>query len=414
MIHKRKKQRRLEIERADFKWETNPLLTEIRVRGNGIFQEAAATNKAYGITEFDVAIQTMIHLAGFPPERVWRGIDKTILEVAKNIKLKNSCKVAEMLNKAISKDKVNLDLRLVRFEALRQVERLKDIYSHGTNINGKIVTLPAKYMGNPNYSPFKSIEARISTKGKKILIDSGTGETQLVVKEMSSDIEVIMKKVPIEISRLYKLGFHYLHAEPKDEIEAYGAYIKDEKMPFAWVSYSPVWREYKKKMLNYFGIESHCVVEMTRAWNSIWSPKNTMSVLFSFAHNQLRKQWKKNVDTGKEDKPLAGVITSINGNMGFHANAFRGVGFEVAGLKPSNFTYYKDEHGYLTYIPRRKLAQKLELKGEEELITNLNFESSRFPLLPTYEMILLFDQNARAKLSKRPIYRIPDDDYLKT
>lgn len=295
---------------------------------------------------------------------------------------------------------------------MRQTERLKSIYARSSVcLDGKAVTLPAKYMGNPSHSPFKSAEAKINTKGRKLCIDPETGTVKLIVREAFSGLSIEIKKVLPEISYLYKIGFHYLHVESRDEIETYGAYVEGEKLPFAWVSYSPVWREYKKEMLDYFGVESDCMAEMTRAWNSTWSPKNTLSTLFSFAHKQLKKQWKKQLSIDKKDSSLKGIITSINSNLGFHASAFKGIGFEIGGLKPAKFTYYKDTYGHLTYIPRRKLAQKLELKVEKQLTTSPNFETNHFPLLPTYEMVLLFDEEDHAELVKKSVYTISDSDY---
>lgn len=167
-------------------------------------------------------------------------------------------------------------------------------------------------------------------------------------------------------------------------------------------------------MLNYLGVEPQRTVEMTRAWNSTWSPKNTMSVLFTFAHEQLAKQWKDGMENGNKDKPLAGVVTAINENLGFYANAFTGIGFDVVGLKPANFTYYKDEQGNLTYMSRRKLVERLGLHNEEELGDSPYFGTNQFPLLPTYEMVLLFDKSSKDRLMQRPIYRIPEEDYRKT
>lgn len=86
------------MKRSEFKWETNPLLTEIRVQGNEIFQRITTKNKIWGITEADLAIQTMIHLAGLSSYRVWKGKKEMVLKIANNIKLRSTDKARELLN----------------------------------------------------------------------------------------------------------------------------------------------------------------------------------------------------------------------------------------------------------------------------------------------------------------------------
>lgn len=414
-VKKRNEQKELELKREDFVWETNPLLVGIRTWGRGVFEDVSAIYKARGITEFDVAIQTMIHLAGLPPERIWKGKSEMVSQILDNVKLRNTIKAAEALERAIGAGEIELDLDLIRQEALRQAEALVEIHKHSSVVIGeKEIPLPVEYMGNPDNSPFGFSETKINTKGRETITSPDIGLNELIVREISSSKKIVFKKVIPEVSELYGKGFHYLHVGRKDELSAYGAYVEGDELPFAWVSYSLVDREYKKEMLNYLEVEPQRMVEMTRAWNSTWSPKNTMSVLFTFAHEQLGKQWKDGIESGEKDKPLAGVITAINGNLGFHANAFTGIGFDVVGLKPANLTYYKDKQNNLTYMSRRKLVDKLGLHDERELSNNPNFESNKFPLLPTYEMVLLFEKTSKDKLAQRPIYRIPDDDYHKT
>lgn len=116
------------------------------------------------------------------------------------------------------------------------------------------------------------------------------GTREMNIRERHSGKTITLKRVKPEISSAYAEGFHYLHTAHNDEHGAFGAFMEGEEFPFAWVSYSPVDREYKKEMLQHFGVEPHRVLEMTRAWNASWSPKNTMSLLFSFAHSEMQQE----------------------------------------------------------------------------------------------------------------------------
>jgi hypothetical protein len=233
----------------------------------------------------------------------------------------------------------------------------------------------------------------------------------LRVHEAGTGKNIVIKKVPAEVSDLYGKGFHYLHSGRPDEAVAYGAYIEGEELPFAWVSYSAVDRGYKKDILRHLNVEPHRVLEMTRAWNATWSPKNTMSVLFSFAHDQIRAESKRRVDERTLDKPVAGIITAINGNLGFKANAFNGVGFETIALKPANFSFLVEDDGSLTYMSRRQIVRRLGLSSTKELDGHPRYRANQVPLLPTNEMAVLFDEREQGRITKQPIYRIPEAAY---
>jgi len=411
--HRRQIQQEKEgLERADFQWAINPLLASIRMVGADVFRDITSQFNHFGITEFDVAVQTMITLSGREIHEIWLGDTMAINDIANLIKIGEVDHATELLVANIADGRITANTLLIREEAQKQSQRLLNVFSSTfCQCNGKTIQLPASYMGNPEKNPFGNSESIVDKGGSKIEVDRETGERVLVLHEKTSGRKISIRKVLAEISKMYASGFHYLHEGRDDELVAYGAYYEDDNLPFAWVSYSPVGREYKKDMLDYLGVEPHRVLEMTRAWNACWSPKNTMSVMFSFAHDELQKEWKEKVATRDIDKPLSGIITAINGNLGFRANAFNGVGFETFGLKPANFSFLRDpKTGDLEYMTRRAIVKKLGLRNESELEKSPLYATNKFPLLPTNEMIVLFKKD---EMDSRPVAKHQNPAILK-
>lgn len=138
-----------------------------------------------------------------------------------------------------------------------------------------------------------------------------------------------------------------------------------------------------------------------------------MSVMFQFAHDELKKEWNSKSKNGEVDKPLVGIITAINGNLGFQARAFNGVGFKTIGLKPAKFTYLVENDSSLTYMTRRRIVEELGLRNTSELTNNHRYAVNKVPLLPTYEMAVLFSKDDENKFIDKPIFRILSKNYRK-
>lgn len=420
---KKKAQRKVfqaesELQHAEFKWEVNPLLATIRAFIAEELKTLAVEYQSRGVTEFDIAVQTMIHIAGYSPSEIWIGDPTTLGDIESLIKLNQPLVAVQKFDEAISSGELSLNHDLVIKETQRQAERLAAIYATTSTLyQGEIIKLPAEYMGNVANNPFISEspdQSQINSNLKEIRVDEQTGERQLYVREQVSGKNIVLKRVPSEISAMYGKGFHYLHEGRADEVAAYGAYVEGDALPFAWVSYSQVERGYKQEMLDHLGIQPHLMLEMTRAWNCAWSPKNTMSILFAFAHSDMIKESQDQVAKGSRDKPLQGVVTAINSNLGFRANAFNGVGFETVAFKPANFTYYRNDQDELTYMPRRKIAKQLNASTMLELADNPHYQVNQIPLLPTNEMVVLFDKRQAEELKSRPIYMIDSNEYQNT
>ena len=427
-------QEKLGIGREKFVWEVNPIIAIIRLTGEqlygkddgrtfsgDIFREIAHKYQQEGITEFDLAIQTMIHLTAYPLKDIWYGDIETIQNIVSLIKLGETNTAYEKLFDALHAGLITLNLDLVRKESEFQAQRIKklgrDIFdeyfqSKHPQLEGQESAHPFVRMGDTNLSPFKGIEGPvISVGGKPIRKQINFESGELRVKEQQTGKSIVFKSVPRDISTLYGKAFHYLHEGRGDEYEAFGAYIEGESLPYAWVSYAPVDRLYKKEMLIYYGIEPHAVLEMTRAWNAAWSPKNTMSVLFTYAHEMLRHDFEQKVKQDSYPTPLKAIVTAINPNLGFRANAFNGIGLIPLGLKPAQFTFV-NVGGRWEYFPRRKAQEVLQVRSINDLYKHPLFKGNQTPLLPTYEMVLVFDEKSQKRLRHEPVYQIPASGYL--
>lgn len=149
------------------------------------------------------------------------------------------------------------------------------------------------------------------------------------------------------------------------------------------------------------GLESHNILEMTRAWNVMWSPKNTMSFLFSYAHEELKTIWEDMRTQFKTDKPLAGISTTINPNLGFKGSAFSGSSFSVVALRPATLQY-SNMQGHPRYITRREISRQ-GLSGD-------TFEA-KIPQLPLNEMLMVYNTKKQSEIEKGKIYRIDPNIY---
>lgn len=405
-----KLQSEISVPRAEFEWKVNGLVSGIRTAGGDIFESIVAgermTDPDNTPTEFDLSVQTMIQLCGYDADRVWLGNAALVSDIAALIQTGEGEEANRLLSDALQTGNIQLNTDLVREIALDQVKRLKEFSS--AKYNNEFY-LPK--FADPRTSPFEHPNPEVTSKGREI-VTLPNGEREIVIHERYSGKRIVLKRTEPKVSRAYAERLHYLHVGRDDEYKAYGAYLEGDQYPFAWVSYSPVDRAYKKEMLKFFGVEPHRMLEMTRAWNASWSPKNSMSLLFSFAHSELQEDFQRGVDRKERDKPLAGILTAINPNLGFRANAFNGVDFGIIGLKPAGFTYFVGDSGRASYMSRRAISKKLGVP-EDELENHPQFTPNKMPLLPTNEMAVFFRGTKRFQLPG-PIYRIPNAAYIRS
>ncbi|HJQ08574.1 MAG TPA: (d)CMP kinase [Candidatus Saccharimonadales bacterium] len=385
--------------REQFVWEINEPVSAIRTAAVDIYAEVASSGRYAGVTEFDVAVQTMIHLCGYDPAEVWLG-DRGVLDnVLDLVTGGETAKANQLFSEAVAEGRLFPNRELIRTQAHLHASRLQQLVA-----GNKAFQLAD--CNDPHRSAFPHSSPELTTKRRSTFVDEA-GNTAARVYEKHTGKSIFLRRIDAKLSRACAESLHYLHAPRDDEYAAFAAFAEGSEVPFAWVSYSPVDRTYKKELLSHIGAEPQCMLEMTRAWNAPWAPKNTMSTLFSLAHSELQRTWK--TDALYQSRSLAGIITAINPNLGFQAYGFKGAGFGVIGLKPATFTYLQQSDGNLTYMPRRSIADMLGV-SDKALAGHPALAHSKFPLLPSYELAVLFKGTDRYQYAG-PLYSISKQAY---
>ena len=385
----------LQLDRSGFVWEKNPLIFMAR---DAIASCVHDSNKETGMfNELDVVLQSMLSLAYYKPIDVWAnlGHQQDYAHALKAPYADGSHELISGLTVSIQSEDIILNQDLIKSVAdmnyARAIKRQSTIEaSESADIIGAL-SLDKRLF---------SSDAALTRKNREFM--SGERGRVMFVREKHSATPVVMKTVDLETSRFYAENFHYLHKAREDEAVAFGAYADDSPYPFAWVSYSPIGSSSERDIASLSGVNPETAFEMTRAWNTSWSPKNTMSLLFSYAHRMLQQN-----KVGLEQVKVSGVVTAINPNMGFSGMAFSGVDFAVTGLKPTNHKFLIDEHGRPQYMLRRDISASLGIP-EESLNLSDRYSESNMPLLPTNVMAVIFDGkgNVRTK-PQTPIYIVP-------
>ena len=386
------------IDRDAFKWHTNPLIHLTREAIAMTVAEMDVAGAGGTMNELDVMMQSMLSLCQYRPEDVWQGDAAAIHDVATRTETDFRGEAGVRFNAQVGEGLVrpNLDIivPVARTHYGRQSEvcdRLAEQHPELVSfVRGEVVT-------------FDCANPATTTKGREYRTEAD-GTASMIVKEKDTGKRIVMKRVDLETSRLYAEELHYIHKAREDEVVAFGAYVEDSELPFAWVSYSPIGTESEQDIARHAGREPENTLEMTRAWNMAWSPKNTMSVLFSYAHSQLQAAAKTQSVEGVPFN-LGGVITAINPNLGFSGMAFSGVDFGVVGLKPTNHKFLI-ENGVPIYMLRRDIARHLGTTVAA-LAQHESYSESSMPLSHTNVMMVLFDKSSREKPAP-PIYVLGD------
>jgi hypothetical protein len=107
------------------------------------------------------------------------------------------------------------------------------------------------------------------------------------------------------------------------------------------------------------------------------------------------------------------VFTSINPNLGFKAVSFRGVRFNVVGMKPTGFSYLRNQEGSADFMPKGVIKKQLGIGSDDELAQHPDYVSNIIPFLPTLEMLTLFEMEDENNLLSRPIYRVTEEAFNK-
>ena len=350
------------INRQEFEWIFNPFLEIIKAYLDRNL-DRFLIGKTF-ISKTDLEYQVLIKMCSYPIEELFQGDIQLLRKINKGIENRNDDEMQNLIKEMID-GKVIFNSSLIDDEIQNQINRLNNLYE-------SIST--------------KQIMAQLNSSDKKHAI---------------SLKDIVYRKVDKNISEFIARNCHYLHTPRKDEFISYGAFVKGEPLPIAWVSFSKQDREYKKQLLYYLGIEPQNTLEMTRAWCSNSAPQNIMSSLFQHSIDYANEEWKKLKKDGKVNKDLQAITTTINPNLGFKASSFLGCNFVPFALRPARFTYGKKENS-MEYMTRREI----ESNGFE-------YYENQFNILPLNEIILCLDKRKQEEILKGKIYVMDKSNYDK-
>lgn len=340
------------IDRQNFEWIYNPFLEVIKAYLDRNIDKFLK-GKEY-ISKTDLEYQVLIKMCSYKAGELFNG-DLALIEKI-NSEINNRTNSLDIFVKYLIDKKVNLNCELVNVEIQNQIEKLISLYNNN------------------------------STRQIMTILNSAENKGNILLKN------IIYKKVDKEISQFLARNCHYLHTPRNDEFVAYGAFVKNQTLPIAWVSFSKQDRMYKKQLLYYLEIEPQNTLEMTRAWCSNSAPPNIMSSLFQYSINEVEKEWRNLKEIGKVNKNLQAITSTINPNLGFKASSFLGCNFIPFALRPAKFTYGKQKN-ITEYMTRREIERN-----------NLKYVENQINVLPLNEIILCLDKRKHEEIASGKIY----------
>lgn len=351
--------------KATSPWPVNPLVTNIRIQAADMLEavrQAAVQKHNVSISLFDLTIQVMLVSCSYDPQRIWQGSPTQVAEVVRLLRLNAVHEVSELLEDLLQSGEVRLNDKVIERISRHQAKRLIELRQQASDD-----------IGLPVHDSFSVFAADSELANLRLLSLGAWKEVRAEAVERQAGFKVSFCQLDAMTSQAYAKSMHYLHTPRDDELAAFGAFRDGEDYPFAWVAYSRAGRKYKQQILQSLGVEHGATFELTRAWNCEGAPKNTMSMLYAFAHAVLQDRHLYTDTTGA-------VITTVNPNLGFVGSAFRAVGFSLVAEKPTRYYYTKDRSGGLHYVTRRSA----EMGWHEKVIEH----SAKFPLLPSKELVV--------------------------
>jgi hypothetical protein len=370
-------------------WPTNPLVTLIRQQGSHAVAAIAADYQvAHGIAInlFDLMIQVMLVACSYPPADVWLANSNDVAIAALYVAKGADADAREIMEVGVSEGSIRLNNSLITAIAQAQAKRLAALYARGYR-DGLIPYQNAAACTFAEGAYMKGFALEPLSDGSAAYATAGSA----TVQEGQTSTAVYFRPVPATVSSAYAISLHYLHAPRTDELIAFGAFKANETMPFAWVSYAPVARQYKRNTLRAQGINPAAALELTRAWNCDASPKNTMSMLYAYAHACLQR-----AADARHDGALEAILTDVNPNLGFTGSAFRAVGMGVVGTKPTEY-YYQEQNGQRHPIIRREVERLARISHDAHHTPRVI--RSVFPLCPAQELAVALAGTKRTPLT---------------
>jgi len=201
------------------------------------------------------------------------------------------------------------------------------------------------------------------------------GPKSLVDEQMN---KVIFKQVPENIGFLIQEKLHYIGFPRKDTLYHFGLYRTGEEYPFAYCAYSLLEREYIHKVLP-IKVPKDRVLVLTRSFSVNSSPENSMSLLFGKSLWYIREALQDQYDY---------VVTTVNPNLMFTGNVFRGSGFLPFFTTGNNPKFLAGN-----YITGRQIY--------EGNINRRIIKKAKIPLVPNVWFVTGGHKRAQKKLLKK-------------
>jgi hypothetical protein len=192
-------------------------------------------------------------------------------------------------------------------------------------------------------------------------------------------IDFLFKDVEFNKAKFIESKLHYLMSFRHDAIFRFGLFLKQSDYPFCYVSFTPINREYRLKILQEIpqnNLNTKNTINMARVYGYGNLPKNTISKLISLSSKKLKKMGYRV------------IMTSVNPYLGFNGKSIIASGFKPIAYVPVAYNYKANG----CYITRRMLKEK---------------EVSKKNLIQ-YRNLLFF------KDLKKPIEKIKKDDIMIT
>lgn len=366
-------------------WSFNPLVVLIRDYGKESIKKTIKnyeTEHGFKASTLDVFLQVMLVSCSYDPTEIWLGRSEQVQRASQMIHKGHTKEAIVVLQAGIENKQISLNKRLITSITSAQISKLNDLQNFQEKPLAELNKLLVSFNNDSRF-----------------ILTKNDNKTQII--EKFSQRKIILKTFDPLVCNDYTKKFHYLHEGRIDDIFAFGTFFEGIPHPFAWVSYAPVGRIYKQHILRIARIDPQNSLELTRAYNFENSPKNTMSVLFSYAHEQMQKIW-----SDRYNRPLNAILTDVNPNLGFKGSGFRAVGFGLIGQKPTNYHFIINASGKREYVTRRNLQKYLNHE-------DMQYFTSKFPLLPTKELAVILNGKKRQKPLNNQMYDVNIAEYNK-
>jgi len=222
------------------------------------------------------------------------------------------------------------------------------------------------------------------------VIQKRDGEVFAVIEE---DFTAIDQQIPLEFREIdpdeairFHNDLHYIHT-PRADV-AYALYMSGDQTPFSVLALDRIDRPYKQNVLLAQGYDPRKCFDLTRLYSKPGTPGNTSSSMFSLAFKHLRDHY-----------PQTQAIFSA-----FMPSYATGVSMTSGGfdnpvlLKPLSHAFAKRE------IDGKVVYEHVTKRRQGNLDTE--FIRSKFPLLPTIELMTSIQQPRYEPLSYTNEYMI--------